>query len=64
MGRFKFSHLFYTIRTFIIKMTKHYFPLLLVNLLSDKPVLHPEKKKWRHQFPLGGRALGRASLAQ
>ena len=44
MGRFKFSHLFYTIRTFIIKMTKHYFPLLLVTLLSDKPVLHPEKK--------------------
>ena len=45
MGRFKSSHLFiYTIRIFIIRMTKHYFPLLLVNLLSDKPVLHPEKK--------------------
>ena len=53
MGRFKFSHLFYTIRTFIIKMTKHYFPLLLVNLLSDKPVLHPEKKNGDISFRWG-----------
>ena len=49
-----------------MRMTKHYFPLLSVNLLSDKPVLHPEKNLetsvsagWG-----GGRALGRAPLAQ
>ena len=64
MGRFKSSHLFiYTIRIFIIRMTKHYFPLLSVNLLSDKPVLHPEKNLGT-SVSAGGRALGRAPLAQ
>ena len=32
-----------TTRVIIIRMTKHYILLLSVNLLSDKPVLHPEK---------------------
>ena len=68
MGVFKSSHRFIYIPLgfFVIRMTRHYFPLLSVNLLSIKPVLHREEI-WGHQCQLGvlgGRALGRAPLAQ
>ena len=54
MRRFKSSYLFIYIalRFFVIKMTWHYFPLLSVNLLSVKPVSHPEEI-WGHQFQMG-----------
>ena len=63
MGGLSLATFLYTIRVIIIRMTKRYFLLLSVNLLSDKPVLHPEKNLGR-QFPLGSRALGRTPLAQ
>ena len=43
MGGLSLATFLYTIRVIIIRMTKRYFLLLSVNLLSDKPVLHPEK---------------------
>ena len=47
-------------------MTRHYFPLLSVNFLSVKAVLHPEEI-WGHQFQVGvlcGRALVRVKGAK
>ena len=52
MGGFKSSYLFIPLEFFIIRMTMHYFPLLSVNLLNVKTVLHPEKI-WGHWFQLG-----------
>ena len=43
MGGFKYSHLFIPLGFFIIRMTRHYFPLLSLNLLSVKSMLHPEE---------------------
>ena len=43
MEGFKSSYLFTPLGFFIIRMTRHYFPLLSVNLMSVKPVLHPEE---------------------
>ena len=43
-------------------MTKHYFPLLSVNLLRDKPVLHPEKNLGT-SVSAGGKALGQSPLS-
>ena len=57
IGRFKSSYLFIPLGFFIIRMTRHYCPLLSVNLLSVKPVSHPEEI-WGHWFQLevlGGR---------
>ena len=59
MGGFKSRYLFIPLEIFIIRMTMHYFPLLSVNLLSVKPVLHPEEI-WGHWFQLG--VLGGQSL--
>ena len=63
MGGFKSSYLFIYIPLgfFVIRMTRHYFPLLSVNLLSVKPVSHLEKI-WGHQFQLG--VLGAALWAE
>ena len=52
MGECKSSYHFVPLGFFIIKITRHYFPLLSVNLLSVKPVSHPEEI-WRHWFQLG-----------
>ena len=64
---YKASYLFlYPLGFFIIRMARHYFPLLSVNLQSVKPVLNP-KEIWEHQFQLGfleDRALGRVPLVQ
>ena len=42
MEGFKSSCLFILLGFFIIRMTRHYFSLLSVNLLNVKPVSHPE----------------------
>ena len=47
----------------MIRMTTHYSPLLAVNVLIDKPVSQPEKDLGT-SVSAGGRALGRATLAQ
>ena len=54
MGGFKSSYLFIYIPLgfFVIRMTRHYFPLLSVTLLIVKPVPHPEEI-WGHQLQLG-----------
>ena len=52
MGECKSSYHFIPLGFFIIRITRHYFPLLSVNLLSVKPVSHPEEI-WRQWFPLG-----------
>ena len=52
MGGFMSSYLFIPLGFFIIQMTRHYFPLLSVNLLSVKRVSHPEEV-WGHRFQLG-----------
>ena len=52
MGGSKSSKLFIPLGFFVIRMTRHYFPLLSVNLLSIKPVSHQEKM-WGHRFQLG-----------
>ena len=61
MRGFKSSYLFICIPLgfFVIRMTRHYFPLLSVNLLSVKPVSHPEEI-WGHQFQM--EVLGGAEL--
>ena len=52
MGGFKSSYLFIPLGFFIIRVIRQYFFLLSVNLLSLKPVSHPEKI-WGHRFQLG-----------
>ena len=59
MGGFRSRYLFIPLGFFIIRMTKHYFPLLSVNLLSVKSVSYPEEI-WGHCFQLG--VLGGQSL--
>ena len=52
MGGFKSSYLFIPLGLFIMRITRLYFPLLSVNLLSVKSVSHPEEI-WGHRFQLG-----------
>ena len=59
MGGLKSSYLFIPLGCFIIRMTRHYFPLLSVNLLSFKPVSRPDEI-WGHRFQLG--VLGKVPL--
>ena len=59
MGGFRSRYLFIPLGFFIIRMTRHYFPLLSVNLLSVKSVSYPEEI-WGHWFLLG--VLGGQSL--
>ena len=49
MREFKSRYLFIPLEFFIIRMTRYYLPLLSVNLLSVKPVSHPEEI-WGHKF--------------
>ena len=46
---FVYIYIYVPLEFFIIRMTRHYFPLLSVNLPSVKPVSHPEEI-WGHQF--------------
>ena len=46
---FVYIYIYVPLGFFIIRMTRHYFPLLSVNLPSVKPVSHPEEI-WGHQF--------------
>ena len=52
MGGFKSSYLFIPLEFFIIRMTRHYVPLLSVNLQGVNPVSHSEEI-WGHWFQLG-----------
>ena len=58
MREFKSRYLFIPLEFFIIRMTRYYLPLLSVNLLSVKPVSHPEEI-WGHKFQPGDLGGGR-----